>query len=401
MKYFIGLIALALPTYLVRFSIGGVPFTLLEFLIYAVFAYGLANMGYCQWSRLKTKIWLPIGLLLLAAIISVAISPLKIAALGQLKAFFIDPVLVLWLIICYLDFKDTKWVSLGLIGSGLIVSIHVIIQKILGQVTFDGRVIGLFGYSPNYLALFLAPIAIIGIIYGLMVFSKNRFFSYFLWSSSILNIIAIMFSGSRGGLVALITGLAFYFIWKNWSTLLNNKFKKLSLLGLLLIVIFTAVYFFKPNFNLSPQNGGRTVTSNNIRWEIWRTSWELIKKEPFLGVGLANYQESFNKLTAKRVNFPEYITPYALTPHNIFLMFWLSTGLIGLLAFIWILILFYQIGFKYRRYQFSALLLSIMTVILVQGLVDTPYFKNDLSIIFWLVVGCMLLLIKEDKKMAE
>jgi len=28
-----------------------------------------------------------------------------------------------------------------------------------------------------------------------------------------------------------------------------------------------------------------------------------------------------------------------------------------------------------------------MIVLLVHGLVDTPYFKNDLSVLFWLIIG--------------
>jgi len=36
-----------------------------------------------------------------------------------------------------------------------------------------------------------------------------------------------------------------------------------------------------------------------------------------------------------------------------------------------------------------------MFVILIHGLVDVPYFKNDLAILFWLIFGIIFLL---DKK---
>ena len=35
-----------------------------------------------------------------------------------------------------------------------------------------------------------------------------------------------------------------------------------------------------------------------------------------------------------------------------------------------------------------------MVVLLVHGLVDTPYFKNDLSVLFWLIIGLGII---EDK----
>ena len=93
MKYLIGLIALALPTYLIRFDIFGVPSTLLEIIIYLVFLYGLFSLGYSHLLKTKKTIWLLIGVLLLAALASVFISPLKTTALGQFKAFFVDPIL--------------------------------------------------------------------------------------------------------------------------------------------------------------------------------------------------------------------------------------------------------------------------------------------------------------------
>jgi O-antigen ligase len=102
-------------------------------------------------------------------------------------------------------------------------------------------------------------------------------------------------------------------------------------------------------------------------------------------VGLANYQNSFTELTKDRVNF-DYIAPVALTPHNIFLTFYLTTGLLGFVAFIWLLVIFFQ-NVIAKRAEFSPALVAVMASILAYGLVDTPYFKNDLSLIFWIVWG--------------
>jgi len=49
------------------------------------------------------------------------------------------------------------------------------------------------------------------------------------------------------------------------------------------------------------------------------------------------------------------------------------------------------------RLPSRALLLGLggaMVVLLVHGLVDTPYFKNDLSVLFWLIIGLGII---EDK----
>lgn len=395
MKYLIGLIALLLPTYLIRFEIGGIPTTVLEILIYIVFLYGLVNLAYCQWLKVKRKIWLPIGILLFSLILSFNVAPDKLAALGQIKAFFVDPLLILWLMICYLEIKDFIWVFYGLAGSGLFVSIHTIALKILGHVTPDGRVIGLYGYSPNYLALYLAPIVVMWLTYNLQLTINNKKKNFLIlvvsWLLSVVSLVAIYFSGSRAGLLAIAGGFGFYLILHFWDLIKKRLWLKLAI-GLLIIAAIVATWFaFRPDFQASPAEGGRVTSSNNLRFQIWQTSLELGKIHPFRGVGLANFQNAFGELTQNRANFPEYITPQALTPHNLFLMFWLSLGLLGLAAFIWLLIIFYYYGFKSQKFP-AKILLAVMTTIILQGLVDTPYFKNDLAIVFWLIFGFVIIL---------
>ncbi|OGD57202.1 hypothetical protein A2V71_02195 [Candidatus Berkelbacteria bacterium RBG_13_40_8] len=395
MKYLIALIALALPTYLIRFDFGGIPTTLLEILIYVIFLIGLWKLAYCQWLKVRQTFWLPIGVLLLALIISTIIAPDKLAAAGQVRAYFIDPLLVFWLMICYLEIKDFSWIFLGLAGSGLFVSIHTIIQKILGHVTADGRVIGIFGYSPNYVALFLAPIIVMTVACGIQMMAKKSYqLSVISYLLSVISIVAIYFSGSRGGLIAVVGGIVFYLILRYWEIIRKKMLYKTAVLLLVTAAVFGTAWFFKPDFQAS---GGRVTSSNNLRWQIWGASFELGAKHPLLGVGLANFQPAFSDFTQDRGNFPEYITPQALTPHNIFLMFWLTCGILGLAAFIWLLVIFYKSGFKNLTKSWVLILMAAMTTIILQGLVDTPYFKNDLSILFWMILGSVLLLNYENK----
>lgn len=394
MKYLIALICLALPAYLIRFSIFGIPTTALEILIYIVFIIGLVNIK--KAAKIPRAYLWPAGLLLVAALISVWVSPDKRTALGELKAFFIDPILVWWLAVSYLKTDDTKWLIAGLAGSSLIVSAHAIWQKIIGQVTADGRVVGIFGYSPNYLALFLAPIIIVSSIWYLVSgWQKKNYwrfgFGIFLL---IVNLVALYLSGSRGGLLALGGGIVFYLIVRFWPIIKQKLWLKVGIGLIIAASIIVAAWAFRPNFSLSGDSGSRIVSSDNVRWQIWETAWELGLKHPVWGVGLGNFQNAFNELTQNRVNFPEFITPWALTPHNLFLMFWLTTGLLGLAAGIWLIAYGIWIGLKNPNPQ-KIIILSALAVIILQGLVDTPYFKNDLSVLFWLVIAGIII---ADKK---
>jgi O-antigen ligase len=418
-KYLIFIICLALPAYLVRFGIFGIPTTLLEILIYVAFVIGLLNLKNRQKFPIN-YLW-PIFLMFLAGLISIGIAPDKMTALGQFKALFIDPILVFWLVVSYLKKEDFIWIFFGIAGSSLIVSIYSIVQKILGQVTIDNRVIGIFGYSPNYPALFLAPIAVMLTIYGWELARGSRLAAHgnsepllfkplavrrwLLANFKLLavgcvllaNLFAVYFSGSRGALLAVGCGLVFYLIVRFWPWIKTKMWVRISLLLVIIITIISAYSIFKPNLSLDPAVGGRVTSSNNIRYEIWKTSFELGSQNPVFGLGLGNFQQSFSNLTQDRVNYPEYISPFALTPHNLFLMFWLSTGILGLIAFIWLLVIFFQNGFKNISSPLLMLLLSGMVVIIAQGIVDTPYFKNDLSLLFWLILASMLLLKDKDK----
>jgi len=92
-----------------------------------------------------------------------------------------------------------------------------------------------------------------------------------------------------------------------------------------------------------------------------------------------------------------------LYPHNLVLNFWSELGLAGLLLFIWIILKYFWLGISSLSLRGSASdrsnlttekylvigLISAMVVIIVHGLVDVPYFKNDLAIMFWLLAATM------------
>jgi O-antigen ligase len=85
-------------------------------------------------------------------------------------------------------------------------------------------------------------------------------------------------------------------------------------------------------------------------------------------------------------------TEIYMYPHNIFLNFWSELGLLGALLFSWIIAKFlWQSSTLYlKEKNFLALgLCGAMLVILIHGLVDVPYFKNDLSVLFWILIALL------------
>jgi len=83
------------------------------------------------------------------------------------------------------------------------------------------------------------------------------------------------------------------------------------------------------------------------------------------------------------------------------LTFWLETGFLGLVSLIWLLIIFYRRIWQLKNLlssqeseRFNSFLPIIfsgaMTTLIVHGFFDTPYFKNDLSVLFWLIYSAAL-----------
>ena len=84
-----------------------------------------------------------------------------------------------------------------------------------------------------------------------------------------------------------------------------------------------------------------------------------------------------------------------LYPHNLLLAVWVELGLAGLLIFLTILYQFFRACFSpphggrgnARGWGLRAGLVVALSVILIHGLVDVPYFKNDLAMLFWVIVA--------------
>jgi O-antigen ligase len=166
----------------------------------------------------------------------------------------------------------------------------------------------------------------------------------------------------------------------------NNTLKKLILLSTLIILALaiassqTNYYKFQDIKNLSERS---SLASRII---IWKSAEKMLENNPVIGIGPGNFQ---NKYLEYQKYFPPYLEWAAPQPHNLYLAFWLQSGLLGLIGFLFIVISWIKTLVAHIRHQknglssVSAAILGIMFYILIHGLVDTPYWKNDLSIIFW------------------
>lgn len=375
LKYGIYWIIFTLPAYLIRFELFGLPTTLLEGGILILFIIWLIKNF--KKLRINKGFLIPIFLFLISATISVFVSPDFYSALGVWKAYFIEPILFLIIFVSTLKKEDLKNLFMIFGVQVVILSLFAIYQKITGafianpfwQDEVTRRVTSFFSY-PNALALYLAPLVVL-----FLGFSVRK---YIYLLPFILGTLAIYFTKSKGALIAILIGLVFYVLFYK-----GNRKYFVSILAVGIILSGLLIGFGKIDLKGTPTvTGGDSVST---RLEMWSETWEMIKTKPILGAGLTGYQTAVAPFHEK-----EYIEIY-LYPHNVFLNFWSEIGLLGLISFILIIIYFYKYGFK-KFNRLSIIAMATMTALLIHGLVDVPCFKNDLSVLFWVIVGIVIVL---------
>ena len=132
--------------------------------------------------------------------------------------------------------------------------------------------------------------------------------------------------------------------------------------------------------------------SGKVRLVVWQESLAMLKDHPITGAGLVGYQTA---LVPYHHPWHKEVAPYPLEiflyPHNVILNFWSELGLLGLIVFIWLMVAFFQVAWRKRDQPLAIMALAAMVALLVHGLVDVPYFKNDLAVLFWIIMALPLL----------
>ena len=389
-----------IPFYIFRFSVLGIPTNILEIFV----ALAFLSTAYFLLSTKTKVIWGPVWpyLFLVAATVSTYIASDHVRALGILKGWFFVPVMM-YLVVINLFVAKKSRLSIPFFASTLIVSIWAILQKIgiVGALFYQKnnseivqylvhplRAFGPFD-SPNYLAMYLVPMMFLSIPIFRLAAKKYQKLIVFLTFA--FPAIAVYFSGSRAGLLALLAGVIVYLI----NETVWHKNKKTLFLALALgLALAFGFYSF-----LTTKDTSKAI-SNSSRMVIYKYSVGLIKQNPVLGIGLGDFHTDIAVTTKDDGDFQVYKLPYAVHPHDIFLAVWLNLGLFGLIIFLIILIRFFRYEIQAKdRFQ-AGLVLSAMTAILVHGLFDTTYFKNDLSMIFWLIIAIKIIHERREEKIA-
>lgn len=371
------------PAYVIRWHVGPVPTTVLEASILATIAVfvfeAVRGQHALQW---RSPFTLPAALFLAAGAIGVVVSPEQVKGLGLYRAYVIEPI-AFFFILGHVarGASRAKLVLAGLAAGGSVAGIanSVVVLNAVRHHTLNLALpppVVIYN-TANAVALYLVPL--IGIAACLFLYDRER------WvrpaSAGFLTIAlgATFLSLSRGGFLALaVMALILAVI---------NKYRLYLLPGALVIgaaMSLVPAISSRLAHEFNPSDPNNTVVSREV---LWQATLRMLKDHPIFGTGLYGFRRS--------------IQPYRggvyqenlIYPHNIVLNFWTETGLLGLAAFLWLLVQALHVswhGWTTGPVAWRAIQLGIvlaMVAIVVHGLVDVPYFKNDLALEFWAFLG--------------
>jgi O-antigen ligase len=387
LKNLIFLAIVFMPLYLMRIKIWIMPTNILEIIIGIIFLIWLFSdkeKNNKIRKILKNKKYaVPTSMIFLGLILSAFFSGNNVQSWGIIKSWFLFPILLVFLAGAVLENKEIKKVFWVYFLSAAGVSIISLGYFLNGQVSYDDRLASVF-ISPNYLAMYLAPVVIMGL--EIIANRKKENGNFKFWPKNSKEIIFLT------EFTAILITFYFTYSYAAWMAVLGSFLivsiikNKINAKKILVAVIVFAVLFIsqlnnKKMVGLLTFDQRSSLASREI---IWKASLKMIKNNFWLGIGPGNFQKNYLEYQKFYPPYLEWAVPH---PNNLYLACWLYSGILGLVGFLSLIFFFFKNIFERIKKEPTEILfiaLGAMLVILIHGILDTTYFKNDLAVIFWL-----------------
>ncbi|MGH7609280.1 MAG: O-antigen ligase family protein [Candidatus Dormibacteria bacterium] len=381
--------AAALPAYVLRGDLDGLPFTGLEVVLALTVLAFIIESGYQnRLPRLDTPFSVLVAVLLVATAIGVAASPDHREALGIAKAYVVEPMVLFFVAVNVLRSSwDWERVAYGLYVGGAVVAVSQLVA--VGQAV-SSHTLNLSVAPPtptwlwsnnNFGGLFLDPLVALAL--GLSLFGGVRHPRVH-WAALCLLGLGDVLTLSRGSWLALVVIAVV-------AAAIHPR-RRLLLAGCLAAVVVAVVLppiRHRISNELNPNNPANSLVT---RAHLWHATVDLIEAHPFTGSGLAGYQQEIGRFRAQVHDTAPQSHVY---PDQLELDFWVELGVLGIVA---LLGFFLELG-RYlapalragpKEQPWAAALALAWIAVVVHGLVDSPYWKNDLSAEWWILVALVV-----------
>lgn len=239
------------------------------------------------------------------------------------------------------------------------------------------RILASFSH-PNDLGTYLIaaiPFAFSGFI---LCLNRQRHSDHTFWRGLLvfLSLITLYLTYSRGSLLALITALSTtIFLWK--------KKIAIGVFTLLLFFAFFAPFPFMQSLRQSVNFNSSASGSIKDRLTLWKSTATMVQERPILGWGLNTYARIIPQFVG---NFDAWYT------HNCYLQMASEIGIVGLVAFLILLVsLFLSFYQKFRtalspsEKLWRGAFMTSFLAIAFHAFVDTTLFSLPMVALFWTI----------------
>lgn len=207
---------------------------------------------------------------------------------------------------------------------------NVNLNRIRDLLTPNGRTVGSFG-SPNVLGGYLT--LVIPVAVSLLVATSSRVLKLTAALSSSLGLVALVLSQSRGAWVGATISITVLLIMLHRRRLLAPVLVLGIALGFVAVLIgFGALVLTRIQ---SPDNGAAVS-----RIALMDLAFSVIAERPITGVGANNFAVSLGPYLT-----PDFTGSWVSTVHNKYLLVWAEAGILGLLAWVWMVLASVRTGF--------------------------------------------------------
>ncbi|MCI0514436.1 O-antigen ligase family protein [candidate division KSB1 bacterium] len=220
------------------------------------------------------------------------------------------------------------------------------------------------------------------------ILTDKRWRQRFIYLSLLVSgLIILVYTYSRGGWVGFVVGMLVFLLLKVAQS--EKRGNTVLQVVFLMILVVGILFQFKDDIFL--RITGEDYGSARSRIPMMQIAFEIIKANPFLGVGLNNYT-----LVMSTYDFTGITYTYQQPVHNTYLQLAAEVGIWGLITFAGLLIILFWRAIQTQRrsdvfFQNQMVgLISGAVGLLVHNTMNNGTIDSESFVLFWFLAGLMV-----------